>query len=234
MTKKRIRIYLPLENWKISAVKPNIAEMLYTYKGIREKFEEYANNWFNKVRIIKPVINLFFAIRNNPNLHGEIRFINMTQALEAFHDRLRGGKFIEDDEYIQGLYKMLCNVIPSELDESFKQSLINGRLKYANNYSMKKRFILLFNELYTDNYISIFTNEKEIKQYIERINTTRNYLTHYSKELEGDVFTNREMSQATQLMIYALEVLLLKEIGMEKKLITSIIKNYNRRVVQFD
>jgi hypothetical protein len=224
---KKIEIYLPLINWRINARKPLRFEMMYTYRNIEGNIDKFLNKWVEKSKILAPINNIFFSIRNNPNIFLEMQFINITQALETYHRRTKGGKYLEDEEFNR-IYNILVDAIPTGVDQAFKNSLITGRLKYANEYSMRKRFQLIIFELY-DNYLAnIFPNRRELATYIDKICDTRNYLTHYASELEPNIFNTIEMFMAVQRLLFIIEIYLLKEIEMDDDIIIDRIKKTNR------
>ena len=90
-----------------------------------------------KSEIIEPVYNLYFA-GFYKSTYPENEFLNLTQVLETYHRRIYGGKYQEDEIYLNGLYKSFVAAIPLEIDDDFRNGLEIGSLRHANEYSLKK------------------------------------------------------------------------------------------------
>lgn len=106
--------------------------MLFVFTSLRERLESYLTNWINKAELLGPVYDLFFATRFNPYIYCEHAFLSLIQAVETYHRRRFGGKYLTDDEYQQGLYRKFIDVIPPNINNEFRLSLIEGKLKFAN------------------------------------------------------------------------------------------------------
>lgn len=133
----QIRRYIDKRKIETKTVHSN--RMLFTLTDIQEQLESYLCNWIEKREDLKPVYDLFFGTLYNPPFFVETRFLNMIQAIEAYHRRRYGGKYQSDEEYKNGLYQKLVAAIPPELDKDFRQSLKEGRLRYGNEHSLRKR-----------------------------------------------------------------------------------------------
>ena len=111
------------------------------------------------------------------NQYAESEFLTLCQAVESYHRDIQGGQYIAQSTYDKDVYPVLVGVIPTTLESSFKASL-QTRLKYANEFSLRKRLTLLIQQ---HSYIL----DKRIKTtdgLASQIADARNYLTHYTTE----------------------------------------------------
>ena len=153
-------------------------QMVFTLKTIRERPDYYMNNWFSKAKELKPVLDIYFSLLYRENIYSEFRFLGLTQAIETYHRWRHDGKYQSDDEYLAGLYAQFLKSLPIDLDEDFRQSLEESALRYANEYSLRKRLKDLSKHFNKDIPFRFLTITKERKKFIEYVCNTRNYLTH--------------------------------------------------------
>jgi len=120
-------------------------------------------------------------------------------------------------------------VIPPDIDQGFKASLLNGKLKYANEYSLRKRLRELVNHLTANDFSPNFIAPRRAARiFIEKVCDTRNYLTHYSQALQGRVVEGEELFMLTMRLRGLLEIFLLEELGFDYETIRKMISK-NRR-----
>jgi ApeA N-terminal domain 1 len=143
-----VSIHYLLPKWMMETQVGIWDRMLFPLSMVEEKLGEYLSNWFKKSELLRPVYELFFSTLYNPHLYLEGQFLNYVQALEAYHRRCGrfGGKYQSDEDY-KTLYEKFVAIIPQELSDDFKTSLKKGKLKYANEYSLRKRLKDLIMEI---------------------------------------------------------------------------------------
>jgi hypothetical protein len=149
------------------------------------------------------------------------------QALESFHRVTKGGKYLNNDDW-KPFRTTLSNAISAELDSGHRESL-KSRIKYGNEYSLRKRIGELLESL----------NEKTLsrlsptnKYFTGVIVDTRNYLTHYDDELKDVALKDADLYWANQRLRIFISLLLLKEIGVPEELIlNSMVENNKVRQI---
>ena len=197
-------------------------DMLFTFRDISDKFESILKNWFEKAEMLKPVYDLYFGTLYNPRMYLQHQFLSMIQAVEAYHRRKFEGKYLSDKDFepIYNRFKDMTNTL--DVKASFKDALIN-RLRYGNEFSLRKRLKDLFAEYQdiTQNFI------KDENNFINRVVDTRNYLTHYDKKLRN-IADGEDLYRITQKLETILQICLLYELGFDKKEI-KILFLRNRR-----
>lgn len=193
-------------------------EMLFTFRDISDNFELYLKNWFKKSEILKPVYELYFGTLYNPSMYLNHQFLSLIQALESYHRRTYAGKYVSDEDYSK-LYEKFINVISQNIDPDFRESLCN-KMKYLNELSLRRRLKDLLNKC--GNMIEPIISDKDT--FIESVKSTRDFLTHYDKNLESKSKKGQELYWLTQRMKFLLEICFLSELGMPDEIIRALIK----------
>ena len=102
------------------------------------------------------------------------------QAIETFNRQVFSEKYIEQEEYDDKSQKIKTN-IPTEFPSDLRDAL-KSRIKYGNEYSLRKRIKGLFESV--DQQTRLLVTE-DYKSFIGKIVDTRNYFTHYDYELKS-------------------------------------------------
>jgi len=197
-------------------------DMLFTYRDISDKLELYLENWISKSEILRPVYELYFSTLYNPSMYLNLQFLSLIQALEAYHRRIYGGKYISDEDYTR-MYKAFIKVIPKNIDPGFRNSLFE-KIKYLNELSLRRRLKDLFKKY--KNVVKPVIPDK--KKFIDSIKNTRDFLTHYDKNLESKSKKGKELYRLTQKIKFLLEICFLSELGMSDEIIRNLIKRNER------
>ncbi|ADZ09357.1 hypothetical protein Metbo_1112 [Methanobacterium lacus] len=198
----------------------NTWDMFFSLEDIN--FNECLNNWFRKYENLKPVIQLYFGILNNPS-HLENNFINLAQAIESYHRRTFQGKYMPTKEY-KKLSKILKEKIPEKIAKDHKNSL-KSKIDFGNEFSLQTRLYEIF-EKYED-VLKININNQD--EFIKDVKNTRNFLTHYNKNLEIKAKTkNEDLFDLIQKLKFMLEVCFLFELGINSTKIMKLVSQDKR------
>jgi ApeA N-terminal domain 1 len=189
-------------------------EMLFTLPDIRHEANAL-RNWLEKSETIEPVFTLYFAIQHSPFMYLETRFLYLAQAVETYHRTTYGGKYQDDDIYLNGLYAALVSSLPSDIDKGFRESLVKGKFRYAHEYSLRKRLTEMLKVLRDSLPDNVFRNSEHREQFVNKVVTTRNYLTHYDKGSMENVVKNAELFHLEQGLKLLMETIFLKEMGFD-------------------
>lgn len=195
-------------------------EMLFSYGDIEEQFEHALQAWFQKRAELAPVYNLYSAVRYTEDLLLDHELLSISQALEAYHRRMFGGTYVESEEF-DSLQENLVGALPNDLDHDVRQAF-QARLQYFNEYSLRKRLKQLWDR--SEEVVGDFLSDRT--SFVDKVVNTRNYLTHYTEELETDKLEPIEMYHLIQRMRFFLEIQLLYELGLEESLIAKLAANY--------
>lgn len=196
-------------------------KMNFTFDDIEDSFEQTVKSWFEKSDSLSSVYNLYFSSKYNNRMYIQTQLLTLTQAIESFHRKTLDDSYISDEEF-EDLYLNLVNQIPEDLPEDFKQHLKHGPLKYANEYSLRRRLRDII-ETYDDIFdeIDIISNAK-----ISEVVNARNYLTHYDAEIGAN--TNSEIIwDHIQMLRAIIEGILLYQLNIpEEAIITRLNQRY--------
>ncbi len=200
----------------------SFVKMLFTYRDISDQFETLIGNWFKKADTLKPVYDLYFGILYNPWMYLEYQFLGLTQAIEAYHRRVFKGKYLSDEDYVpicQKIIKEFANELCGT-NSSFKEAW-KSKMKYGNEYSLRKRLKDLF-EKHQEIFKPFIENKK---LFIGKVVDTRNYLTHYDKSLEKNAAKEKELYNITQKLKIIMQTCLLSELGFDSEKISKFLSN---------
>ena len=202
---------------------PKTLCMLFTFKDISDRFEILLKNWFENADTLGPVYDLYFGTLYNPRMYLQHQFLSLIQAIEAYHRRKFEGKYLSNDDYepIYEKFKKFINELA--IEPSFKEAL-KSKLKYGNEHSLRKRLKDIF-EKYKE-VVDDFIEDKDI--FVNRVVDTRNYLTHYDKNLMEKAVDGEQLYYVTQQLKIVIVICLLSELGFNFKEIKNLLAR-NRR-----
>lgn len=220
-----IKIFYAAAGWQSDHPDVFWGSMLLPYSEIEGNLPGLLKMWVEKAEILKPVFDLYFAGIYR-STYPENEFLNLTQAIESYHRRIYGGEYISDNDYRSGLYETLIAAIPQDISDDFRSSLQNGKLRYAHEYSLRKRIILLCQHI-SENLPVKFLNDRNAPSvYAERIADTRNYLTHYSPELKEKAITGgKELFEVNNQLGLIISFCFLEQLGIPYNKIEALLYN---------
>lgn len=152
-----------------------------------------------------------FASKAGEHKYLEGRFLALVQALETYHRRT-SNDVLMDEENFEKLVESLVDVCPQE-----QQDWLKGRLTFGNELSLAKRLKKVF-----DPYKAQFGTNPKRKKLIRSIVDTRNYLTHYSEELEPKSAKGVELWDICLKMEVIFQLCLLRDMGLTAEEVTNI------------
>ena len=218
-----IKIFYAAAGWQPDPPDIFWAFMLLPYSEIEGNLPELLKMWVKKAETLKPVYDLYFAGIYR-STYPENEFLNLTQAIETYYRRIYGGEYIAEDVYLNGLYKTLTAAIPQDISADFRSSLQKGKLRYAHEYSLRKRIFLLCQHI-SENLRVNFLNDKKAKSaYAEKTADTRNYLTHYSPELKEKAITGgKELFELNNQLGLIISFCFLEQLGIPYNKIEALL-----------
>ena len=106
---------------------------------------------------------------------------------------------------------------------------LRGRLLHGNEINLGQRIKRII-----EPYKSFIGNSKQRNKFIRGVVNTRNYLTHYSEELENDAVKGSELWGLCQKMEAVFQLHLLQQLGFEESDIQRILSNNYKLKQKFD
>jgi hypothetical protein len=129
--------------------------------------------WFTEARRVHDTRVLYLA-----GVYGsgfvETKLLLLTQAAEAFHRQFRPGLYMDPEAFMSKVLEPMRKAIPEAVTSSHRQSL-DSRLKYANDYSQRRRIQELFDEF--EDVLEVLTDSPG--SFVARIVDHRNEFTHF-------------------------------------------------------
>jgi hypothetical protein len=200
-------------------------EMQFSMADLEDDVAWFIGCYFEKYSQLKPVCNLYFSTLYNPGMYTHQRFLALAHAIEAYHRIFVGGQYQSDDDYHEGLQKILRDAIPEDVDADFRESLKN-KFKYLHEYSLRKRLQGICKKY----AVILEPHLGTISEFAGTTADVRNHLTHRDprdksrSEIPGGIDLWCRCEQLSLL----LEVCLLHEIGFSDEKIQELLPR-NRR-----
>lgn len=192
-------------------------ELLFTIHGISNEINSVMQKWSGTWQKYKPAQNLFFTVlRMRKELTVENGFLNLCHVLEAYH-RIKSDETYTQPEKYEELLGVIIQAIPQEHKEYIRQ-----RLQYGNELMLRKRF----KHIYDLMPVKIQERIGERKNFCDKIVNTRNYLTHYDKNIKSLALSYGEMIKYEAIMITICKTLFLLEAGINSETINLKLGNF--------
>ncbi|MDC5413243.1 hypothetical protein OHW74_14725, partial [Acinetobacter baumannii] len=176
--------------------------MIFTFNTIRNNAEKIFNNWLNAYESLSPAINLYFSTKVNSFQFLEGKFLALAQGLETYHRRISKETIMEQHIY-EELVKKILEGCPDEHKDWLK-----GRLLHGNEINLGKRIKNII-----EPFKELLGTSKERSKLIRNIVDTRNYLTHYSENLESFSVEGENLWELCQKLELIFTLHFLKIIG---------------------
>jgi len=196
------------------APKKSWHQMLFNYAAIKTNTQSIINNWLNAYEILSPALNLYFSTKVDAQKYLDGKFLALAQGLETYHRRTSDEKLMDEGEF-KSLVDTVKKNCPGE-----KIDWLEGRLKHGNEINLGKRLKKII-----EPFKEHLGTSKERSKLLRKIVDTRNYLTHYSDELESKSAKENELWLLCQKMEVIFQLHFLKVLGFNDDEIKNVIEN---------
>lgn len=222
----RIQIYgraIEFEN-EGDVEKIRFYDQYISLEHLKNDFNDCMKNWFEKSERLKPVIDLYLSV-NYHRTSNERHFLNLVQALEAFHRLTRENKVLPKEEHDKKMESIISKV-PEQ-----HQHWVKSKLAFSNEPSLHERLEDLLTPDYNGvsphhvgKYNGIFKfRDKDKTQLIRDIKNTRNYNTHFDERLLKKSIKGEELYQLISLLKLIMEFYLLRELEVDEDVVILLI-----------
>jgi len=209
-----IKIYYPSLPYSEDLPKIDIHRMLFRFGDIRENAELIFNNWLKAYSTIRPALGLYFSAVTGTHKYLDRRFLALAQGLETYHRRTSSETLMERSKFRKLVATLLC-MCPKEHGKWLRERLYHG-----NEINLGQRIKRII-----DPYKSYLGNSKQRNKIIRGVVNTRNYLAHYSEELEKDSVQGPDLWVLCQKMEAIFQLHLLQQLGFTESEIQRILSN---------
>jgi len=133
---------------KSSEINLSPDKMLFLFSDVENNLGSFFEAWINKREEYEPVFDLLMATMYSSSLYLGYKFLNIIQALEAYHTSKYEGSYQDKKKKKKGLYKKFIEVLrdfPSESDDQengisdeFRNAL-KGKIKDQTRFTLETR-----------------------------------------------------------------------------------------------
>ncbi|SDP35639.1 HEPN domain-containing protein [Clostridium gasigenes] len=190
-------------------------EILIPYNLIEDDFGQVIQNWYDVKDRLEPIIN-YIIDGYEKVFHIPMTFLKIVQAFEAFSRKMR-----ENCKEEAIVYDEKIKYILEAVENTEYKKWLQDTLRYSNEPTLNSRIKDLYTEL--DFFLKLTGRER--KSIANKISLTRNYYTHFDESNKKNAMTSDEIYYSTIIMQLALRVLVMMELGVDRKLIESQIIN---------
>jgi hypothetical protein len=209
-----MKLYYPSLPFSDNAPKIDIDRMLFRFADIRENAENVFNKWFSTYSVIRPSLGLYFSAVSGDHKYLDGKFLALAQGLETYHRRT-SNETLKDEAEFRAMIASILWSCPKQ-----NRRWLRGRLYHGNEINLGQRIKRII-----EPYKSYIGSQKQRKKFIRNVVNTRNYLTHYSEELEKDSLKGSELWSLCQKMEAVFQLHLLQQLGFEELDIQRILSN---------
>lgn len=223
-----VKIYYVPIGWQPNPEETDASRMLLPYSEVENELANVMKAWVEKSQLIKPAFDLYFASIYRP-AYVENTFLNLAQAIETYHRLTYGGEYMPEDAYLRGVYKTLVNALPDDLADDFRDALASGKLRYAYEFSLRKRVSLLSQHISESLKVSFLADKRAQSEFAYKVADTRNYLTHYSSDLKERAVTGgKGLHELNAKLAFLITCCFLEQLGFQPDRIEDILRRDGR------
>jgi hypothetical protein len=155
-------------------------------------------------------VGLAANVLASQDLWTHLEFLSLLQALEGFHRATLPGTYMADEDY-EAVKKALGDALPLTVSPPHKSAL-KSKIKYGNEYSLQKRLTELVKALPDRvHLLAIGVAGDFPRSWID----TRNFFTHWDKELEQKIVTGQALYEANVRLRVLLRLVYLHFVGVD-------------------
>lgn len=207
------KLFYESRPYDVELPKIDIFQRLFVFSQIKDCAELFINNWFSAYETMEPALNLYFSTRTGGYKFLDAKFLALAQALETYHRRTSAEKAMPEDTF-NNMMESIMQSCPPEHRE-----WLQGRTKHGNEISLSRRIKSII-----EPFKDLIGNSKERGKFIVKIVNTRNYLTHYDKELQDLAVKGVELYYLCLKMEAILQLHILQVLGFSKEEVLGVYK----------
>jgi ApeA N-terminal domain 1 len=212
-------------------------DMIFGYEDISEynhSFESILNNWFALFdRANNNNDNIVYLYTANKYIKGyqEPIFLNIVQALELYYDNILNKQLSSTSEasVSEDDLKAIEDILSASLEQisDNAKQWIEDKIDYARRNPNSSTAIQKWKQMF-NHAIPLSTDFScNIDRLCKKIKDTRNYYTHYGKNLRDKAAKGEDLYWLTSSVSYLLLYFLLIEIGFKPEDIQNILSRNN-------
>lgn len=214
-----INVYYSQKNINPRADSRSSVRFLFTYEQIAPHFETIIQRWFTLEEKLAPVISILMESFSRRKFFSENIFLNVVQALEIFHRRVK-----QDTEELRIKFKEELEPVLASLNETQKAWVVE-KLEFRYEPNLRTRLKLLFKEYGFGPISQIIKNKNDKNNIVNKATISRNYYTHYNEDLKDKACRGGELFLLTEKLKVLLILVVLRESGFSNEEIETMFEN---------
>jgi len=187
----------------------NEGHHIVRYSEIEGRLPQIIENWFELHENIEPIIILTLNHFKNKYWFSSDKFMDSIRALESYHRQNYNNERIPETKFKELKKEIEKQIKLGDDDLKWLKSRLMG-----NEPHLSTRLKELIKENQNEFIVEKVTN---LTKYCHKVTSSRNYYTHYSKELEKRALKGSKLSELTRINRGLLYSCILNKIGIENK-----------------
>jgi hypothetical protein len=220
--KKQLGTYIAVPFYKTrKRVKPN--HFLFPASAYPERFAELISTWLKSRFELQDTRALYmWGVYGSGFI--ETKLVALTAAAEAFHRQFNTGLYRSQEEFDDTVFQPLSKALPTGVSPDHRDSIL-ARLKFANEFSQRKRLHELFKE-----YDEVLRHlDPKPRDLVNPIIDLRNEYTHFpapsvENRHRGRIESNRVVHYNWVLRLL-LESCFLQRMGLAHSEVVRIVRS---------
>lgn len=217
---KYIRFYIG-KSKNSTLIFPKDNFYLFKYQDLSSSLKKIVSSWYSKRSQLSVSINLLLTYIQTQGEFSEADFMNIIHGLENFHRSVRKNTVLPDSKHSNRIKEIESSIPKKHLD------FLKSRLINSNEPSLHQRLDLLIKEFGLTTFKKVVTVESK---FIKDVKNSRNYYTHFNRQLEKKALKNNELFYLTEKLKILLISGILRELGFSIIAIDRIIKNNEHNI----
>lgn len=195
----------------------------FVFRGLLgSQFEGLVQRWFADKSKLQLPVGLAANVLASQDLWTHLEFLSLLQALEGFHLSIFAGIYMAEGDY-ETVKKALGDAIPPNVMSDHKDAL-KSRIRYGNQVSLRKRMNGLLDWLPAQvRQLALGSADAFPGAWID----TRNFFTHWDKELEANVLNGQALYEANVRLRMLLRLVYLNHIGVDPQILEKALTGTN-------
>lgn len=209
-----IKIYYPSSTYVEKVPNKSWHHMLFTFGTIHDNAQDVFNKWLSAYEYLSPAMNLYFSTKINAQKYIDGKFLALAQGLETYHRRTSNETLMDTNAFTK-LVEEIINGCPEDY-----RDWLQGRLMHGNELNLGKRLKCII-----EPFKEYLGSKRERTKLLRSIVNTRNYLTHYSENLEPEAAEGVDLWKLCEKIEAIFNLHFLKVIGFTDVEIKSVVEN---------
>jgi hypothetical protein len=189
-------------------------DMIFTLKDVEADFESVVSRWLTASKSLESVFDLFFGPQYHNRAFTHWRFLGTVHAAETYHRMRMTNEELPAEEHERRVSQIL-DACPPQFRKWLERTL-----SYSNEPALRRRVRDLLKASAPASNLLV----QDARGFAHVISATRNYFTHYDKELRSEAATGEDLYWLTRKLQYLVMICLLREIGLEAERAAELLK----------